>query len=102
MYITNVAPLTKIPRSFPQTLSYFTSQKLERGSLVLVPLQKKNIEAIVLSQKNVKDVKQEIKKADFKLKPILKIIEKQPVLDECQLQLAKWISNYYFASFENP
>lgn len=99
MFITNVAPLTRIPRSFPQTLSYFTSQKLERGSLVLVPLQKKNIEAVVLSQKNVKDVKQEIKKADFKLKPILKIIEKQPVLDECQLQLAKWISNYYFASF---
>ncbi|HOK35347.1 MAG TPA: primosomal protein N' [Candidatus Pacearchaeota archaeon] len=99
MFITNVAPLTKIPRSFPQTLSYFTSQRLERGSLVLIPLQKKNVEAIVLSQKNVKDVKQEIKKANFELKPIFKIIEKTPVLDEYQLRLAKWISNYYFASF---
>lgn len=99
MYITDVVPLTKIPQPLPQILSYFTSQKLEKGSLVLIPLQKKNTEAIVFSQKEAKDLKQEIKKADFAFRPILEVIEKDPLLDERQLNLAKWISDYYFASF---
>ncbi len=99
MFITKVAPLTKIPRPAPQILSYFTAQKLERGALVLVPLRKKKIKAIVFSQRKVSEVKMEIKKADFELKPILKILEKNPVITQNQIELAKWLADYYWASF---
>jgi len=97
-----IAAATKDDRFDPvqeEELSYFTSQKLVKGSLVLVPLKKKDTKAIVFSQKEVKDLKQEIKKADFALKPILKVVEKSPLLNEQQLELSKWISDYYFASW---
>ena len=98
MYIAKVAPISKIPRSSRQIFSYFTSQKLKEGSLVLVPFGKKEIPAIVFSQKKAYELKQEIKNADFQLRPISKIIEKNPVLCKNQLSLAKWISYYYISS----
>lgn len=99
MYITKVAPLTRIPRPSSQFLSYFTSHKLEKGSLVKIPLRKKKVEAVVFLQKKVIDLKTEIKKADYSLRPISKIIEKNSVLQKQQIELAKWMTDYYWASF---
>lgn len=99
MYLTKVAPISRIPRPSRQFLSYFTAKKLERGALVLVPLRKKEVKAIVFSQTKASYRKMEIKKAEYQLKPISKIIEKKPVLQEQQIELAKWISDYYWASF---
>lgn len=98
MYLTEVAPLEKIPLSSSQVLSYFTSKKLKPGVLVIVPLQKRKVPGIVISQKKVEDAKLAIKKADFKLKPILKIIKKTPILSEEEIKLAFWISFYFWAS----
>ena len=98
MHITKVAPLTKIYFPLPQILSYFTSQKLDSGSLVCVPFGKKEITGIVLSQKEAKFQKMEIKKSEFKLKPISKVAHLKPILSPCQIELAKWISDYYLAS----
>lgn len=99
MFLIKVAPLVKIPRPSPQFLTYFTSEKLKRGSLVLVPLRKRKVKAIVFSQKRAIDLKLEIKKTDYKLKPIIKVIEEKPIITEPQIELAKWIADYYWASF---
>lgn len=99
MYLTKVAPLARIPRPSAQFLSYFTTHKLERGALILIPLRKKKVKAIVFSQTKVLSRKMEIKKANFELKPISKILEKNPVINENQIKLAKWLSDYYWAPF---
>lgn len=97
MYIIDTVPITKTPFLPSQTLSYFTSQPLKEGSLVLVPLKKRETLAIVLSRKEARKTKMEIKKAEFALKPILKVIEKKAILSPLQIKLAKWISNYYWS-----
>ena len=97
MYVTKVIPITKIPLPSPQILSYFTSKKLRWGSLVLVPLKEKGSLAVVISQKRVEEIKMEIKKSEFKLRPILKLIEERGVLLPYQIELAYWISDYYWA-----
>lgn len=99
MFLTKVAPLSKIPRPAPQFLTYFTSKKLKRGALVLVPLRKKKVKAIVFNQKKVIDLKLAIKEAEYKIKPIIKVLEKEPIIKEIQIELAKWIADYYWASF---
>jgi len=99
MYLTKVAPLSRIPRPSPQFLAYFTKEKLKRGSLVLVPLRKKKVKAIVFSQTNAIEKKIDIKKASYEIKPIIKILKKNPVINENQIKLAKWIADYYWASF---
>jgi len=97
MYITEVAPIAKIPLPSPQVLSYFTSQKLKEGSLVIVPLKKKKVAGLVIGQNQVEKKKIEIKKAEFRLRPVLKVIRKESILFPYQISLAKWISNYYWA-----
>jgi len=99
MFLTKVAPLSKIPRPAPQFLTYFTSKKIKRGALVLVPLRKKKVKAIVFAQKEAINLKLEIKKTQYQIKPIAKIIETEPVINEKQIELAKWMADYYWSSF---
>ncbi len=63
-----------IARSIPkETLSYFSMTDVEAGALVKIPLRKKIIPAIVVSSKNVEDVKSEIKNSSFALRKIEKL-----------------------------
>jgi len=97
MYITKVAPLKKIPLPSPQLLTYFTSQKLENGSLVFIPLRNKEVSAIVFSQEKVSEAKAEIKNADFEIRPISKVTGRR-IMPDYQIRLAEWLSEYYWAS----
>jgi primosomal protein N' (replication factor Y) len=95
MYITKVCPLKRVPRQKVQLFSYFSSKKILPGSLVQVLFGKKEEKAIVFSQKNAQLDKLQIKNADFELKPILKILD-QKLLNKYQLELAQWISSFFW------
>jgi len=98
MYIINVIPLIRIPHPNPQILSYFFSKKLDKGALARISLRKKQVNAIVFSSENLEKKKIDIKKGiSFKLKPIEKVVSKEPVLTKNQFKLLFWMSEYYFA-----
>jgi len=98
MYIVNVIPLVKIPYPNPQILSYFGEKPIKIGGMVKIPIRKKKINAIVVDCKKLEQEKIRLKKiADFQIKPIEKIISKEPILTEKQIKLLFWISDYYFA-----
>jgi len=98
MYIVNVIPLIKIPYPNPQILSYFGEAPIKIGGVVKIPVRKKKIKAIVVGCKKLEQEKIYLKKlADFQIKPIEKIISKEPILTEKQIKLLFWITNYYFA-----
>mgnify|MGYP001584706237 FL=1 len=62
MFIIEVVPAARIPLFNPQILTYFTIQKLSLGSLVSVPVNKKQILAVVLTTAPLKDQKMSLKK----------------------------------------
>src|SRR3989344_7407043 len=98
MYILEVTPLISIPRSQNQVLSYFYTEKLEIGSLVEVKINKRTIKALIVGSQNLKDLKIKLKKeADFELKPILKVVQGPPLVNEKRLNLALWLSAKYYA-----
>lgn len=99
MFIVDVIPLIKIPLQFPQTLTYFYKEKLPTGSLVLIPIFKGETRAIVQKCWRLEEKKLEIKKKDFQLKGIAKILSLEPIISKKQLTLAQWIYEYYLASF---
>ena len=101
MFLTEVIPLTKIPRQGPSPFFYFTSQKLNKGSLVLVSLRRKEVFAIVISQKDVKETKLELKTVSYQLKPIKEVLINKEIIGFPFLDLAQWISEYYFSSISN-
>ncbi len=63
---------------------------LKEGDGVVIPFQKKKIVGLVS--------KVEVAKPDFPTKEILSILEPSPFLEPWQLELAQWISEYYFCS----
>ena len=96
MFIINVIPLTNIPRSQPQIFSYFYKLDLIKGSIVEIPLRRRNVMAIVLNSTSVSSKKAILKKADFILKPINKVISSRQIVPPLFFLLAEFISRYYF------
>ncbi|MEA2098492.1 MAG: primosomal protein N' [Patescibacteria group bacterium] len=93
--IARVVPAVKLPRGVSQIFSYAIPKKMENkiqtGTIVEIPFRKKNIFGIVLDIK-----KEEIKNIKFKLKEISNLPEKELNLSNQQIQLAKFVSSYYY------
>ncbi len=86
MYILTVIPIKK--GFLKENLTYFSSQKVNLGSIVEIPIRKKTADAIVVDIDNAHDVKFDIKNKDYQLKKINKI--KGPAS----------FSNYFFETCE--
>lgn len=96
MFIIDVIPLTNLPVSQPQILSYFFKSDLKRGSMVEIPLGRRNVMASVLNSAPVYFKKAVLKKADFTLRPINKVVSYKPIVPQLFFLLADFISRYYF------
>ncbi len=98
MYLIDIIPLTRIPHTQPQILSYFYGAKLPKGALVQIPLGRRQEEGVVIAIRDVADYKMEIKSANFELRNIAKIISAQPLLTKQQIELVLFLGQYYFCS----
>ena len=118
MYIIEVIPLTLLPPNVPQILSYFydpvveisnasgknkpkshygAGSELPRGAIVEIDINKRKVNAVVISSSSLEKEKLALKKVDFQIKKLTKVIYEKPQLSDYQLKLASWIARYYFA-----
>jgi primosomal protein N' (replication factor Y) (superfamily II helicase) len=71
MYVVTVIPIQKgLGKEY---LSYFSNNEIPLGTIVVVPLRTKNIDAIVLASEDARLVKSDLKNADFQLKKVVSI-----------------------------
>lgn len=68
MQLINVIPISKGVGK--ETLAYFSAKPLKEGSVVFVQLRKKEVPAIVLSSRDIADMKTKIRSAGFALKKV--------------------------------
>lgn len=98
MYVINVIPTISLPRNQAQILSYFYIKNLKAGTLVEIPLRNKKIKGIVLESKSLLSQKLSLKKiSNFETKSISQVLSKKPILNKNQINIALWISSYYYA-----
>lgn len=97
MYIIEVIPLTILPSSVPQLLSYFFNTKLEKGAIVEIPFGNRKIRAVVVASNPLEDQKILLKKTGFQLKKISEVISEAPQVSNNQFRIALWLSRYYYA-----
>lgn len=71
MYIATVIPLAK--GSQKEYLSYFSANDVPVGSIVTIPIRSKIVDAIVINIEEARDIKSDIKNADYQLKKIIKV-----------------------------
>ena len=102
MYILQVVPLIKLPGQISQTLTYYASESILPGTLILVGVRNTDITAIVYFCQELTNAKQDLKKfANFSPKPIHKRFSENSLLTSQQLELAQWMSNYYAHALGN-
>jgi len=95
MRLVDVTPLTYIPKNLFQIYSYISLKPVGQYSLVTVEFRKKTLRAVVIKTRPLN--KLEVKKdLNYKLKPIKRVLQYKPCLHNLQMNLAKWISSYYF------
>jgi primosomal protein N' len=91
MYVITVIPISR--GIGKETLSYFTASKTELGSMVSVPLRKKMIDALVTECKDAKNMRSELRSADFVLKKIDRLVSRpflSPAFMKTVEATAKW------------
>src|SRR3989344_2743686 len=98
MFILDVIPTIRIPKTDIQILSYFSKEPLPAGALVRVPLGSRKINALVVDSHDLEKQRIQIKQSRFQTKNISSVISKEPVLNATQLQLLKYLADYYIAS----
>lgn len=80
MYIVTVIPLAK--GLLKENFSYFSSVEISLGSIVSVPIRSKNVDALVVNIKDARDLKSDLKRADYQLKKIEKIKGELPFMKD--------------------
>jgi primosomal protein N' len=88
MRVLEVIPISRGITS--ETLSYFTGSDISIGSIIKVPLRKRVIPALVVSSKEVEDMKSEIKNSLFALKKVEKLksfnlLKKEFIESSCKM-----------------
>lgn len=89
--IVDIVPIAKIPLSREQFFCYLNDAPIKPGSLVSIPFSKRNIEGIVIRSRS--DFS---RLGHIQLKKVEKILEEN-FLDEKQIELAQFISDYYLS-----
>ncbi len=92
MFIIEVIPIAKTVGV--KTLSYFTDQNINIGSIVNIPLRKKIIKGIVISKKEALEMKSEIKKSPFALKKLGEV-KSDEFFPDYFMDIVKDMADYY-------
>lgn len=71
MYIVTVIPLQKGNQR--EYLTYFSATDIPIGSIVVIPVRSKRQDAIVINIEEARNIKSDLKNADFQLKKIIKV-----------------------------
>lgn len=89
--IIDVVPIARIPLSQNQSFSYLSKDKLPLGALVSIPLFRRQVEGIVTGYRPDFE-----RLGNIELKKITATLE-EDFLDKKQIDLARFISDYYFS-----
>lgn len=95
MFIIECLPFSKGLNK--DSLTYFSTEHLEPGSLIKVSLRNKSVPALVLESRDAQTAKAEIKTADFRLKKISNIAAK-PFLESEFFAALRQAAEYFASS----
>ncbi|MCI5108313.1 MAG: hypothetical protein MRY49_00510 [Candidatus Pacebacteria bacterium] len=95
MYVVLVIPISKGTRK--DSLSYLSKKDFSPGSVITVPLRKKEVQALVLKTEKAEDLKSTLRSSDFTLRKVSSTISKNLFTKEFISAVMKTAD--YFACF---
>ncbi len=95
MYLIEVFPIVR--GIAKEKLSYFSANAIAPGSLVRVPLRNKAVNALVVSSRNAKELRSEIRGEKYELKKVA-AFKSEPFLTEAFMKASSRAAGYYAGS----
>lgn len=95
MYIVTAIPLDYIPKEAGETFSFFSVQLLTKGSLIEANIKKRLVKLLITEINPLKDYKASLRKSDFALSPVSKVLWETPFLQDIHYEIARYLSSYY-------
>ena len=101
MTTADIIPITKLPRHHRQYFTYLVPKRLigqiQNRSLVVIPLLSRRIKGVVIniSEQGLSLV------SEKKLKEVVQVLSAENALEKNQLEVAKWVANYYACSLSH-
>lgn len=92
--IVDIIPLIRLPSKTKDCFYYFTKKNIKEGDIVQVEFNKKKVYGYVYKIESLEKKRFFLKKEKIFLKPVLKIVNSQPLFTKSQLTLAFWLKNY--------
>jgi len=89
--IIKVVPKIKLPLGTNSVFDYTFDGDVRVGQIVEVGFRNRVVEAVVLERE-----KEERRKEGFKLKKVVRVLSEEPMVGEREIEVMKWISEYYF------
>lgn len=99
MYLISVYPIAQLPPQLRGPFSYFTKIFIQPGAIVEVTLHKKKVPALVVFSEKITLNKTAIKKNNYTLKKINRVISPKTSFHPLLLEIAKESGSYYLESF---
>ncbi len=93
-FLINIIPLARLPPQAPDFFSYFSNKNIKKGALVEIEFKKRKILGYVYSLESLEKKRYFLKEEKIQLKPVLKIVNQNPLIFPYQLNLAFWLKNY--------
>ena len=91
-YFVDVVLLLPLPKLYTYRVPYDMANHIKKGTRVIVQFGKKKILTSIAWHIH------EIPPKQYEAKPILDILDEQPIINEQQFQLYQWMSEYYLCT----
>lgn len=96
--ILEIIPIEPLSHNSPDTFLYFSTEPVERGSIVKITLKNIKTYGYVYNTKFIEDIKIILKDLEFELKPIEGIYKQKRFISSIQENFAEWIAKNYYLS----
>lgn len=98
MFLIEVIPFARLPRTLPESFSYYSPEEIPEGAVIKIEIAKRKLLGMVARVRPVKNAKQDIRTASYMLKKVAEVISKAPIMDARDRVFHQWLAEKYLTS----
>lgn len=98
MFLIEVIPIARLPRSLPESFSYFSQEPAPVGAIAEITVQSRTLLALVVTSSPVKNVKQQLRNASFVVRKINRIVSPHPIFNARDMAFMQWMCEFYLTN----
>lgn len=98
MFLIEVIPFARLPRTLPDSFSYYSPEEIPESAVVKIEIAKRKLLGMVARVRPIKNAKQDIRTASFMLKKVAEVVTDTPIMNTRDRAFHQWLAEKYLTS----